>query len=103
MQGFHFLRPEKEGEILAIRKTFPRLPFKQLAWVVHLNCLFEEGRGVYEWKAEEMVHPLDRTLKKYFESSEYKKRVRRVQKERRFDIDWQAFRNKSADAVREGK
>jgi len=45
---FRFVNPEKEGEVLAIRRTFQRMPIKQLAWIVHLNCLRTEDGSVYE-------------------------------------------------------
>ncbi len=33
------------------------MPFRQLAWVVHLNCLRRADGSVYEWQAEEQVYP----------------------------------------------
>ena len=44
---FHFWNPRKEAEVLAIRRCFSHMPFKQLAWVVHLNCLRREDGTVY--------------------------------------------------------
>jgi hypothetical protein len=88
---FRFLDPEKEGEIFAIRETFPKVPFKDLAWIIHLNCLSEEEKGIYEWHAAEQVLPLSKNLKKYFDSSEYKENVKRFKREKRFSIDWEKY------------
>jgi len=93
-RGFHFLSPEKQGEVLAIRNSFPEVSFKQLAWIVHLNCLKDKDRGKYEWKAEEQVHPLNKALKNYLESKTYKEKVKESQKLFNFEIDWECYRKK---------
>jgi hypothetical protein len=91
---FRFLNPEKFGEVLAVEKAFPRVPFKQLAWIVYLNCLRYNGDKVYEWKAEEQVYPINKTLKAYFDSRNYKNRVKQSQKMWRFSIDWECYQRK---------
>jgi len=97
MRLFRFLRPEKRGEILAIRKTFRDIPFHKLAWVVHLNCL-KDGEGrVYEWKAEEQIYPMNKSLKHYFVSKEYKEKVKKAEESHRFSIDWDLFDKKIKD------
>ena len=65
-----FVRPEKQGEILAIRKSFRDVSFVQLAWIIHLNCLCTDEGKVFEWKAEEQVYPMNNVLKKHFNSKE---------------------------------
>ncbi len=90
---FRFLKPEKEAEILAIRKTFSDVPFRKLAWIVYLNCLYEQGKS-YEWKAEEMLCPISRDLKRYFESAAYKNRLKEEAKGRNFRIDWSCYERK---------
>ena len=97
---FSFLNPAKLAEILAIEKTFPKIPFKHLAWIVYLNCLrYEDGR-VYEWKAEEQVYPLRKELKDYLESRKYKRLVRQGVKERRFTIDWDGYERKLDELIK---
>lgn len=91
---FQFLNPEKQGEILAIRKSFSKLPFKHLAWVVYLNCLSEEGK-TYEWKAEEQVFPLNKAIKNYLDSKFYKEKVKKSLKKRQYSINWECFRKKA--------
>lgn len=97
---FSFINPRKQAEVLAIRKTFSHVPFKQLAWIVHLECLREEKSGPYVWEAEEQVFPLHRALKAYFSSRAYKKKVSKAQKSFRFMIDWDLFRSKQDQAYR---
>lgn len=94
---FRFWNPYKEGEILAIRKAFSHAPLKQLAWIVHLNCLRREDGSTYEWAAEEQVYPLTRPLKDYFESRDYWEVVKTCQKTLVFSVDWAAFEKKSRE------
>lgn len=92
---FRFLNPEKEAEVAVIRRTFSHMPFKQLAWVVHLNCLRRKDGSVYEWRSEEQVYPLNRALREYFESRDYRDRVKAAQKGLEFTVDREGFRRKS--------
>jgi len=92
---FNFLNPDKEGEVIAIKKSFPKVTFKQLAWIVHLGCLRSKDDEIYEWEAEGQVYPINKTLKGYLDSKDYKKRVKESQKEFHYWIDWECFKRKS--------
>jgi hypothetical protein len=94
---FHFWNPAKEAEVLAIRRAFSHMPFRQLAWVVHLNCLRRADGSVYEWRAEEQLYPLTRPLKDYFDSRRYRETVRTGLKTLQFTVDQAEFARKSAD------
>jgi hypothetical protein len=91
---FHFINPEKAAEVLAIEKALPDIPFKHLAWIVHLNCLRTAAGETYEWKAEELVYPLNKALKAFFESKGYKNRLRQGMKGRSFAVDWDCYERK---------
>lgn len=98
MRMFRFLRPEKRGEVLAIRRAFSRdIPFHKLAWVVHLNCLRDGEGQIYEWKAEEQIYPINKSLKHYFFSKDYKEKVREVEQSLKFSVDWELFEKKMAE------
>lgn len=94
MRYFHFISPEKTAEVQAIRKSFPDVKFKQLAWIVHLNCVRDSQGNVFEWKAEEQVYPLSRDLKDYFVSKKYQAIAREREKDLSFEIDWDCFKDK---------
>jgi len=94
---FQFWNPRKQGEILAIRRQFSHAPLKQLAWVVHLNCLRRADGTVYEWAAEEQLRALTRPLQDYFDSRFYREEVKSSQKGRSFSVDWVEFERKSKD------
>ena len=95
LRYFNFLNPDKEAEVIAIKRSFPEVTFKQLAWIVHLGCLRSQDDKIYEWEAEEQVYPINKTLKGYFDSKDYKKRVKEAQKDFHFRIDWECFERKS--------
>ena len=97
---FHFLHPEKAAEILAIEKAFPRIPFKHMAWIVYLNCLRQANGDAYEWKAEELIYPLNRELKDYFDSKSYKRRLKQMLKARSFTIDWDGYERKLDELIK---
>jgi len=91
---FHFLNPEKLGEVLAIKATFPEVSFKRLAWIVYLDCMMDKKGRKYEWKAEEQIFPLNKAFNIYFDSKAYKDKVKESQKILSFEIDWECYKNK---------
>ena len=94
LQKFHFLNPEKEAEVYAIRKTFSSVSFKDLAWIVHLNCLVREDGTVFEWHAEEQLFPINRDIRRYFDSPAYKKRFKDALQNQKFRINYERYRMK---------
>ena len=94
---FKFYNPGKEAEVQAIRKVFSNVPFVKMAWAVHLNCLIQEGKGIYEWEAEEQICPLRQNIKEYFNSSAYKEKVRSAMKEKIFSVDWECYNKKKSE------
>jgi len=94
MRAFRFLRPEKQGEVLTIRRQFRDVPFYKLAWVVYLGCLKYADGQVYEWEAEEQIYPMNKRLKHYFDSREYKDRVKQTVFSQKYTVDWVLFDKK---------
>ena len=91
---FRFLNPAKEAEVLAIHRTFSRMPIKTLAWAVHLSCLRTAEGEVYEWQAEEQVAALARDVREYFDSKGYRERVKEHLGRFRFTLDAEEFDRK---------
>jgi hypothetical protein len=94
---FRFWNPHKEAEVLAIRRAFSHMPFRQLAWAVHLNCLRRADGAVYEWTAEEQLYPLTRPPKEYFDSRRYREIVKEGPKDAAFTLDRTEFERRSAE------
>lgn len=93
-RNFFFLNPEKNAEVQKIRKSFPNITFKQLAWIVHLNCLRDRERKVYEWKAEEQILPINKDLNSYFYSQQYQSEVAKAENDLNFSVDWICYWDK---------
>jgi hypothetical protein len=91
---FEFISPQKKAEIEVIRKTFNKMTFKELAWIVHMECLRDQKGNVYKWEAEEMLLPIDKNLERYFDSKKYKNQVKEARKKLSFSIDWECFKRK---------
>jgi len=91
---FHFVNPDKEGEVRAIRAEFRHVPFHQLAWAVHLGCLKTAVGARLEWKSEEQMFSISRPLRDYFDSRGYRERVKSAMKSREYAVDWTAFDKK---------
>jgi len=94
---FHFWNPRKEAEVLAIRRAFSHMPFRHLAWAVHLNCLRRADGSIYEWTAEEQLHPLTRPLKEALDSRGYRELVKAGLKGASFTIDEAEFERRSPE------
>ena len=88
----HFLNPEKEAEVIAVRESTLDIPFRKLSWIVHLECLRDKDNKVYEWKAEEQVYPISKKLKSYFDSKMYKRSVKEARRKLSFEVDWECYR-----------
>ena len=94
---FQFWNPHKQAELFAVRRLFSHMPLKQLAWVVHLNCMKRGDGATYEWAAEEQLYPLTRGLKEYFDSRAYREIVKSAEKGLTFHVDWAEFEKRSAE------
>ena len=92
---FKFIRPEKEGEVAVIRRTFSHMPIRQLAWIVHLGCLRDAGGRPYEWQSEEQIAPLCDDIAAYLEARAYRERVKEAMRGAEFTVDWEAYEAKA--------
>ncbi len=100
---FRFLDPEKRGEVLNIRKTYRHVPFKQLAWIVHLECLRDAAGNIYKWEAKEQICPLNKVLRNYFDSRTYKRKVKKSQDKFNFMVDRNCFEKKKHQIPERGE
>ncbi len=92
---FKFIRPEMEGEVAAIRRTFSHMPIRQMAWIVHLGCLRDAGGRSYEWRSEEQIAPLSGDVASYLETRAYRERVKEAMRNAVFSVDWDAYEAKA--------
>jgi len=52
------------------------------------------GKDIYKWTAEEQIYPINKLLEKYFNSKQYKDKVKETQKNIVYSIDWEAYERK---------
>jgi hypothetical protein len=97
---FHFLNPYKAGEVDALRTAMPKVPFKDLAWMVHMGCLKDESGNTYEWKSEEQIYPLSQELKKYFDSPAYRNAYKEALKNGKYHVDTYKYLEKKSEYFR---
>ncbi len=91
---FYFLNPEKSAEVRGIRESFPDMTFKQLGWIIHLNCMKDSRGKEYEWMAEEQIYPLNKELIDFFDSRDYRELVEKSEKDLSYKIDWECYEKK---------
>lgn len=97
---FNFLSPEKAAEVEAIQKSFPKIPFKHMAWIVYLNCLKCADGRAYEWRAQEQVYPINKAISAYLDSKGYRTRVKEHLKGLSFTIDWDGYESKLDELIK---
>jgi hypothetical protein len=72
---FKFIDPVYEAKRLAISRDLLNLyPLSKVSWAIELGCVLENDT-LFQWKAGEQIIPLDRDLKDYFKSHDYRKYV----------------------------
>ena len=92
---FKFYNPYMQGILKALEQSLSKYTFADAAYAVSLGCVknLKDGEA-FKWKAEELILPLSRDLKRYFESKEYQNILNNTTKEQAFDIDWASYRTK---------
>ncbi|MCJ7611581.1 MAG: hypothetical protein MUP19_04895 [Candidatus Aminicenantes bacterium] len=95
--SFIFANPDKAGEVAAVQRALRRIPIKKQAWIVHWGCLRDRSGRPYEWKAEEQVCPLSKSLRKHFSGRLYRMKARLSRSRHKFTVDWESFRAKAAE------
>jgi len=96
-RSFTFVNPDKAGEVDALQHALRGIPVKMQAWIVHGGCLRDRSGRPYEWRAEEQVCPLSRSLRRHFASRLYRVKRRLSRSRHKYIVDWECFRAKAAD------
>ncbi len=93
---FKFYNPYMHGVLKALEQSLSKYTLADAAYAVALGCVKNLSNGEnFKWKAEELILPLSRDLKSYFESKEYVTIQTNTMKEYSFDIDWALYRSKT--------
>lgn len=83
-----FPDPETEGIFLAINRDTANISLAEVSWAIEKGFLIEETTGkTFKWTGEELILPLNESLKEYFHSNYYIDNVRKSLEKRKFKID----------------
>lgn len=97
---FRYLDPLYEAKRQAIeRDLLSRYPIATVSWAIDLNCVTENDKP-FEWFVAEQIIPLDRDLKDYFRSREYRRYVETSSGKYRYRLDEAKWDEKKADIPR---
>jgi len=89
---FKYFNPETEGKLWAIHRDLRDWSLADLSWAIEWGCLQHKGNGARAtWVTEEQILATSQRLKNYFDSSEYKKRVKESLKSHNYQIDVPRF------------
>lgn len=92
---FKFYNPYMQGILKALERSFAKYNLSDASFAVSMDCVKNLKDGdTFKWKAEELILPLSKNLKQYFQSKEYETIFTNTMNEYSFEIDWALFRSK---------
>lgn len=78
--GFHYLDPQKQAELVALRRDLAHLPLNVASEGVSEGRLTDGASGeAVDWNPGEMLAPISRRLRSYFTGRDYSDEVDRAQ------------------------
>ncbi len=85
--GFSYLNPEKNGELIALRRDLEGVPLDTVSDAINRGQLVEATTGkAVDWNPGEMYAPVSSRLSSYFSSESYRAEVERTASERSFRL-----------------
>jgi len=89
---FRYLDPKIEAKLIALQKTFKKMPLAKLTWGIEWNCVRDLNTNQpLVWFAQEQILPMHKELQKIFKSNEYKNSVQKHISDYRFRFDEDKF------------
>jgi hypothetical protein len=86
-EGFSYLSPQKQGELLALERDLGHLPLKEASEGIQDGRLVNGRTGeLMKWSPGEMFAAVNKRVKVYFAGSEYRDTARRVVSEQSYRI-----------------
>ena len=90
--NFKFYDPRAEGVLLALHRDLSPLSISQMSWAIEFGCARDLHTSQYfEWHSSVQILPINKNIKRYFDSSWYNKRQKRTFREARFELDRKKF------------
>lgn len=89
---FHYFSPEREGELLALKRDLKQLSLTEASWAIKLGLVLnQKTEKPYVWRSEEMIWPITTSLKSYFADKHYLQATNQAQEENTFTYDIKAI------------
>jgi hypothetical protein len=85
---FHFVSPQREGELLALNRDLKSFHLSTASWAVQKSWIFEKAStSPYLWRGEEMIWPISERLRFYFSDRSYQEQVQERAEKLVFEYD----------------
>lgn len=98
MPLFHFVNPDSQGQMLALRRDLSDLTLAEAAWGAEMGCVTNEATGeTFRWFHNEMCLPRRRRIEAYFKSDAYEKRVKQAMNKARFVFDHHLYEERFSE------
>lgn len=86
-EGFSYLDPRKQGELVALKRDLAALPLNLASEGINRGRLLDGSTGrVVDWNPGEMFASVSRRLRSYFAGRAYQSEVKRVAKDQSFRL-----------------
>ncbi|MFP4547103.1 MAG: hypothetical protein ACLFQM_03150 [Fidelibacterota bacterium] len=86
---FVYVDPFKQAEMEALgRDLLNSYSFYHLSWATFFECITNQKTGeTFLWKPDYLIFPMTKSITKYFNSKEYKKKVNEYKKKLSFSLN----------------
>ncbi len=85
---FFYLNPEHQAILMALNRDMKRYPLAKTAWALEWGAIFERQQDEpFTWFAAKQIVPLDKELKRVFNSWDYRRKVRKLSEQYKFRLD----------------
>ena len=93
-KAFFFVNPASEGKRKAIsRDLLKDFKLSEVSWAIDLNCVYENNKP-FKWFTSEVILPLDRDLKEYLHSPQYRNAVKITSEKYCYKLDVNCWNDK---------
>ncbi|UCF64909.1 MAG: hypothetical protein JSW33_03490 [bacterium] len=94
---FMYLDPDEEARRLAIaRDLLGHCTLSQASWAIDLGCVRENDKA-FKWHGSDQIIALDRDLKEYIQSKDYKRQVKEQTKNFHYVLDQATWAQKASE------
>lgn len=87
-KAFYYFDPDEQARFQALKKTFKNYPLDKISWGIDWGCVIDLNcNAPFTWIAKEQIIPLEKELKRLFQSKIYKEYVLQNEGNYKFAFD----------------